>query len=118
MSSPLPYRENAYVDDAKLVGYYLAEWRRGSSSDKVTLIRDVLGFTGPAVLRWALVTHARTHDATVWTRRDDSVIYNVTGSLTGPSGRTIKGFVSAWELRNGSFAPRNVTVLVTRRGRR
>ena len=118
MSNPLPYRENAYVDDAKLLGYYLAEWRRGTSSDKVTLLRDVLGFSGPALLRWALVTHARTHDAIVWARGDNAVIYNVTGPLTGPSGRTIRGFISAWELRNGSCAPRNVTVLVTRRGRR
>lgn len=118
MPSPLPFRENAYVDDAKLLGYYLAEWRRGTASDKVTLIRDVLGFSTPAALRWALVTHARTHGASVWTRRDESVIYNVTGPLAGPSGRTIHGFISAWELRNGSCAPRNVTVLVGRRGRR
>ena len=66
----------------------------------------------------AYVERARTHAATVWTRRDDSAIYNVTGPLTGPSGRTIQGFISAWELRDGSRAPRNVTVLAARRGRR
>ncbi len=118
MPSPIPYRENAYVEDAKLLGYYLAEWRRGTSTDKVTLIRDVLGFSGPALLRWALITHARAHDALVWDRRRGAVIYKVTGPLTGTSGRTAEAFISGWELRDGSCAPRNVTVLLGRRQRR
>ena len=43
---------------------------------------------------------------------------DVTGPLTGPSGGTVEAFISGWELRDGSCAPRNVTVLLGRRQRR
>ncbi len=112
--SRLPFRENCTIEPRKLTDYLLDESRRGMPGSKVGLIRDVLGFSGPAELRWALLMHARHNPAELFERRGDRAIYNVTGPLEGPGGR-VEAFVSAWQVVDGSDSPMLVTVLLAPR---
>ena len=114
MSAPiayLPFKENCTIDPRKLTDYLLDESRRGDPGSKVGLIRDVLGFSRPAELQWALLAHARLNPCIVFERRADRVLYNVTGPLSGPRGH-VDNLVAAWQLADGGETPQLVTVLL------
>lgn len=113
----LPHRENCRIDSRKLTHYLLDESRRSDPDSKVGLFRDVLGFTEPAELRWALLLHARGNPAQIFEQRSDRVIYNVVGPLRGPHG-SADGFVSAWQIIGGTRTPHFVTALLAPRRRR
>lgn len=105
---PLPFREPAFVAESKL-GYYLDEARRNQPGSKVKLVRDVLGFSAPGVLRAAIVAHAQQNDAERLPDRGHGQQYNVTGPMVGPSGVVMR-IVSGWILEPESRTPRNVTM--------
>jgi hypothetical protein len=105
----LPYHENAYVPEAKIVKYLLNLEHKGGGKEKAAFFMR-FGFTIEKweVLAESLLLHARTHDVVSVTQKEDTTNYAIDGILMTPDNR--RPIVrTVWTLEQGSQAPRFVT---------
>lgn len=104
----LPNAERAIVDDAKLRGHLLST-EHPVGRFKAAFFRR-LGFTMAnwPELKRALLTHARTSEATADSASAYGRMFRIRAMLQGPTGRSISE-VSVWMVRSGEDVPRFVT---------
>lgn len=105
----LPYLENAYVPEAKIVNYLLNLEHKQGGKDKAGFFMR-FGFTMERwdVLAQALLAHAAAYEVVNTSARFDVTTYAIDGALDTPDQR--RPLVrSVWALEQGSEAPRLVT---------
>lgn len=105
----LPYLENAYVPEAKIVKYLLnLDHKQGGKEKAVFFMR--FGFTIESwkVLERAFLDHANSHEVISISEKADITNYAIEGALDTPDKR--QPLVrTVWTLEKGSFAPRFIT---------
>lgn len=104
----LPYYENAYVPEAKILKYLLnPDHKQGGSAKAAFFMR--FGFTIQEweILRQALLAHA-TFDIASITTLPDRIHYVIEGEIISPDGRNPQ-IRSVWVLEADSTMPRFVT---------
>jgi len=105
----LPYLENAYVPEAKIVKYLLnLEHVRGGKDKAVFFMR--FGFTIEQweVLAKALLAHAAAHEVASITEKVDMINYVIEGELNTPDGRQPQ-VRTVWAIETDNTAPRFLT---------
>ena len=104
----LPNAQHAIVDPAKVRDYLLSPIHPIGHFKAVVF--NALGYSTKdwQVLADDLLTLARTNPASLGRPSLHGQKYEVSGKLTGPSGRS-GTFVTVWMLRSGDLAPRFVT---------
>lgn len=105
----LPYLENAYVPEAKIVQYLLnLEHEKGGRDKAVFFTRFGFTIEGWGVLAQALLAHAAAHEVASISEKPGVTNYAIEGALDTPDGRQPL-IRSVWSLEQGSIAPRLVT---------
>jgi hypothetical protein len=105
----LPYLENAYVPESKVVKYLLnLEHKQGGKDKAVFFMR--FGFTIDAweVLQQALIAHAAAHEVASTLTLPDRTHYVIDGEIDSPDGRNPR-IRSVWVIETNSTAPRFVS---------
>lgn len=105
----LPYLENAYVPEAKIVKYLLnLEHRQGGKDKAVFFMR--FGFTMASweMLAQALLAHATAYEVASTITLPDRIHYVVEGVIISPDGRNPQ-IRSVWVIETDSTTPRFVS---------
>ncbi len=105
----LPYLEQAYIPEAKIVKYLLNLEHTGGGREKAIFFMH-FGFTLEAwrQLEAALLAHAATYEVVSTADTDDGVHYVIEGQIETPDGRNPAVRV-VWALDKDSTAPRFIT---------